>query len=305
MKIKTYGLYMAGMVLLVVGSIFLPQAVFLMQDRYQMESTEVKVRNSLNTSQINISYEEKMYERMKNLTTMNLNSAIVTVVEPDFETDAEMMDLLESILAQEWITMFYAVLLNYGMEVELPFPLEILECKKYMVYNEDYQEGIALMMWYFDLYIPDTDLRIRLLADSETNSIYYIKLEEAPESDYKSDKNMTKEVYDTQAKTVVGFYRAENIKTLYEVAGQFQYFMMYYGSYYEAEMESLEGFEEGELGCAGIKEDDEQYTVFCMFPYGEISMEFRLMILYENGDFPEFSMGIPIIANLIPEMIQD
>lgn len=55
-------------------------------------------------------------------------------------------------------------------------PLAVQDCKKYLVHGRDYQDGVALMMWYLDLYVESVDMRLRILVDTETDTIYYAKV---------------------------------------------------------------------------------------------------------------------------------
>lgn len=315
-KMKQYGLCMGGMFLLVVAALFLPQIVFSMQDKYQMENTKVQTRSSLNISQLSTLYEEQTYLRMKNLVGMDPDSAIVTSMEHEFETDAQVQALLENIFSQEWTFLIqWGILSHYGIEFDKGLAMELSECKKYILYQEDYEKGVALMMWYFDLYMTDTGVRIRLLADSETSHIYYMKITaDGLNSSLGNDTAANTAVYTDDGKKVVSYYSGINKELLYKIVDEFPMYLEYYGTYYEANEEGLPEYAENggwNIDTGYVEADEEigdgEYHISYWLSYGEVNLEFWFQVAYSdnNTPFPDIAIGIPVIAGRIPEMMQN
>lgn len=282
-NMKTYGICIGGMLLLVAVALLLPQIVFTIQDRHRMISTEVEIRNSLTVSQVNSIYEKQMCNRMSKLAAMDLETANITAIDYDIREEAQIEVLLERIFNQEWMEALNDMTLySFGEMFEIGYK-DVKKCKKYIVYGNDYQEGVALMMWYFDLYMTEIHTRIRILVDSETDSIYYIKI---TASDEQIDKGNI--AYDT----TIGRH-----ELLHAMTEQILFYIDFYCTYYEGEkLEHLAEINVVEQQCTIIK-----YP----FSFGEISLDFLVQAVYGSGKNPDISIGISNIANLIPEMIQD
>lgn len=275
-NIRIYGFCMGGLMLLVIAALFLPQVIFTIQDRYLMAGTEVKARRSFDVSQLNSLYEKQTHDRMSNFIRMDLQTATITSIDYDLMEDTEIEKQAKAILQQEWSTP-----LNDIRAVALHTPIIVHNCKKYIVYgNED---GVALMMWYYDIYLDALDSRMRLLVDSETDTIYYVKV-------------MIDERYNMAA--TKGYDYSYSIELMNIV-----YFSLdYYNTYYEAELESFSGFDE-EVWYL-MESDDEGCALHAALPYGELSADFMFEDIWRN-DVNVISMGIQEIGNLVPEMIQD
>lgn len=287
-NMKIYGICIGVMSLLVAVALLLPQIVFTIQDRHQMTRIKAERRNSLNISQMNSIYEKQMYARMNKVAAMDRETINITSVDYDIKEEAEIQVMLERISNQEWIDVlneiiFYPIGEEFGKAEK-----DVKESKKYIVYGSDYQEGVVLMMWYFDIRLIETNIRVRILVDSETDSIYYIKITTDDELiDKKYDK-------DNEASTSNAMDVTE---LLYAMAYQMPYYMDFYYTYYEAEVL----FD----NAAKVENSEQQCMVECPFLYGELSLDFQILVSYENGMSPNISIGITNIENLIPEMIQD
>lgn len=294
-------LCVAGLLLLVIAALFLPQIIFEIQDKYRMVNTEVESRESLDISQLNLSYEKQLGTRMSNF--LKANQKMVTGLDYEVTKGSEQADLLENIWYQEW---FYIVI-DYGVNTgidyytkmfEIDFSSCVQDCKKYIVYGSNYER--MLMMWYFDIYLADIDTRMQLVVDSETDTIYYMKLSYG-EPQVKKTK------------------LAEAYYFMYDYI--LSYIDFYY-SYYEAdngtnaetninadtwnEAEDITAkMEVGEQYDAGVIMDENQYKVEMALPYGETSMTFLFQAVFGDGIYPDIVMGIREIGELIPEMMQD
>ena len=61
--IKIYILCGIGMLLLIILAFFLPQGIWSIQDRYQVNNLEVEERSNIDITQMHSEYEKQMYER--------------------------------------------------------------------------------------------------------------------------------------------------------------------------------------------------------------------------------------------------
>lgn len=289
-----YGRCIVGMVLLIAIALFLPEVIFNIQDKYRMTNTEVEERDSLEISQLQQNYEMDTYTRMHNF--ISLEKKTVTSIDYQITANSELTDLLGSESIKGWFEQLEVM----GYVIPYSF-LDILEWKKYIIYGEDYKDGVVLMMWYIDGYLIDNATRLQLLVDSETNTVYYLKV---TARDTQTDK-----VYSADGTTAVATYGEDRNEKLWILAELFMYSFEFYGTYYEADIDNIIEFQEDnryeEAWYTDLNADDEQLTASFPLPYGELNMVFQFQAAYGKGHNPDISMGIPAIGQLVPEMIQD
>lgn len=306
-KLKLYSIYIAGMVFLIVAAFLLPQIVFTIRDNEQMKNTKLQERTSQNLSQISSIYEKQMHDRMSYWATMDLNTATVTTIGEEPKDENKLAELLDGFLKQSW---FYPVgdIAMFSETLDIVSVESIKTCKKYIVYRNDYQEGIALMMWYMDIYVDEMYARIQLLVDSETNSIYYMKLTSNAENPEQTISDQSQSTYTASSFTkkdkkiiYCGTDTSTSDSTCFatDLKETFAFYdkiipslLIFYSQYYEAD--------EGETLKQEIKE--KQFTSTFEFPYGESNLDFIFQITSKTGSNLQVSVGIPTIGKLIPEM---
>lgn len=166
------------MVFVIMFALLGPQFVFKVQDDYRLSGVEVQSREHPDVAKLNLSYEKDINIRMNRFAQRE--QYYVTDVAYDSTVDEETLNALHQIMDQEFIWYLYGSGLvsdvYYNDFVGEKDPLaEVTELKKYIIYGDDFNEGVALMAWYFDDTFSD-GTRIQCLADTETYTIYYLKV---------------------------------------------------------------------------------------------------------------------------------
>lgn len=302
-------LCVVGMVLLVIAALFLPRIIFEIQDKYRLANTEVEARESLDISQLNLSYEEQLGTRMSNF--LKANQPMVTGLDYEVTEGSEQAKLLETIMYQEWFYILSDYSLNMGVEYygkifNTNIGSCVQDCRKYIVYGDKYKP--LLMMWYFDIELTEIGIRMQFAVDSETDTIYYMKMS-----------------YEEQQFDKAGYVGEEVYYYLFEYIQQYMYF---YYSYYEADdktdaeyaaeksmlNEAVSVSDETvsvsvqtfwEQYDAWVEMDDAQYNIKMPLPYGEAALTFLFRVEWEEGVYPDITVGVEEIGELIPEMMQD
>ena len=288
--IKIYILCGIGMLLLIILAFFLPQGIWSIQDRYQVNNLEVEERSNIDITQMHSEYEKQMYERMNSLTLQDLGAVTVAAIDYEQTNDTELYSLLENIFTGEWIGRLSEITLGVYSDVLTAAFFEVEDCKKYIVYGEDYQDGVALMMWYLDIYMEEYDTRVKLLVDSETESIYYIKV--------VSYEGQQKNNYATNIS-----YQTDWETLFWEIQKLMWTHMEYYSDYYEVDEEKA-GYNWDDC-YPSIKLDDTQLLGKYVLPYSEGRLEFQLVMTNQDTLTPKLEMGMTEIGELIPEMMQN
>lgn len=283
-----------GMGLLIMISLFLPQILFAIQDAYRMKNTETQARSKLDVVEWNAAYEKQLSTRLTNL--LNMQDRTITAIEYEFLLESEQGELLSEIFYEEWFGVLYnhVVMTNYvytdDFDVALSFMVQ--DCKKYLVHGKDYQDGVALMMWYFDLYLTPVDTRIQILVDAETDTLYYVKITAEEGKDYLKENKFDK----------------QRMEQLYYCAESIPYYFSFYYDYYEADAAVLYSdygtYDEIPWFVERKIEDSYCEVVFPLY-YGELNTEFWFRAELGKGAYPDLIIGLPIIGELIPEMLQN
>lgn len=341
-NIGSYCLSILGMALLLAAALYLPRFVFETQDSYRMTGTRVEKRDSLDIFYVNSEYVKSMHDRMEYFAGMEKETITASAIHYDDRDEETRKKDLNEVLNQEWIfrlmeTTFYF----YGEFYREPQAPDIRECKKYVVYGKDAQgqnkDQIALMLWYYELGWEGDSARMQLLVDSETDSIYYVRLttgERPPEEENrqktdgeKRDGGEKKYDYvisgdgDAEAATcgnvATDVSTADNTDVLHEFQAQLGYHLFFYNEYYEVDsdygdvdsdyrdMDLLEkGLEPG-IWIKRNENDNDRCRTVLGLPYGELSLQFVFQADYTAGARPDISMGVVEIGNLIPEMMQN
>ncbi len=285
----TYGLCIGGMIWLVIVANTLPQILFSIQDNYRMRNTKAEIRGSLDISQWNTSYEQNLNARINNF--LSMREVAVTTIEHDFSNDDKLQQLVKEIFLQDWFAVLYHNIMitkdayATAKEVTELNSLKIQDSKKYLVHGTNYQDGVVLMMWYLDLYYVPSEIRIQLLVDTETDTIYYLKITGEEESSYEEYK-------------IDIYYCAENIP----------YYFEFYYSYYEADWDALfmkYGSYDKEKAWFIDREVGDDCKISFPLLYEESSGEFLFWIKPGEGGNLDITMGLSDIGEKIPEMMQN
>lgn len=322
-KLK-FVLCIVGMIVLVIVAFFLPQFIFNVQDMYQFQGARTEERSSLYSAQRSQAYETDLNTRICNF--LNLSDITVTTIDYEFTDDTELSELLDDIFNQDWFYLLYDHMIlttfYYYEHFMDSFDVELLDSKKMLIHEQDYRNGVTLMMWYLDLYLTDIDTRIRLLVDTETETIYYFKLTSEPLDDESIVYLLEKYGYNDVKALLEKYgydsgYSKEFVYSMAEIGRS--YYNVYF-KYYEADDVSPFNefeFSYNESSVGEFWESDEKYWFldyivdenYCemtaQLPYENLCVQFQLIATPSEGIYPNLEMGLRNIAEHIPEMLQD
>ena len=303
-KIKLYGPFLLGLTILLVISFFLPQMIFQVQDGYRFIGKSVETWEYANNTLVSAGYEKDMYQRMTNLAAKETDDLTISAISYGGKNVDEVVDLLERVFVSDWMGNINEMTMGmYYDFLQETSTINIQDCKKYVVYENTSLENILLMVWYLDIYMVDYDTSVQLLVDVETESVYYISITGMGDAEKVYQQNDKWE----SVESVAGEYYKISKYEIYNIA---PYYMIYFNEYYEAGMEDIVEFNEG-----GWENEDvwfvtrEEYDALCRvsfsMPYGNIGTEFEVCISDGKGSRLDYSAGVTMIRDLIPEMIQN
>lgn len=317
-RAKWYSLCVLGMAFVIIFALFGPQIVFKGQDCYRLSGTEVQNREHPDVAKLNLTYEKDINVRMNRFAQRE--KYYVTDIAYDSVVDEETLNALHQIMEQEFIWYLFGsdLVLNAYYD-EFTFdkdPLsEVTELKKYIIYGDDFNEGVALMAWYFDDTFSD-GTRIQCLADTETYTIYYLRV---LGKDMEND--MTEKEWNQQYKDM-NYIFDEHLEDL--VWNWSEYYNFFYQTEVYKQMENMndnlqleangkELMENTKTDLNGdaqasqtaekavmIDADNRSITVPLEYEAGTLHFYFRMTPL-ERYYNPSLNAGIEEIGQLIPE----
>ena len=274
-----YGACIFLLVFLIAAACFLPHLFFLMQDAYRMGRTWTEVRTGLDADSLNIPYEMSIGKRLGNFAE---NPGTYFVTGTELEPDEESLRTVEEALYQDIIF----IMVDSGMIPGSFFGgFEIEEWKKYAVCHEEMDKGIAVSAWYCRLLL-DNGAEGELLFDEKTGTIYYLKYQN------NHEESWTKEIQEAYGYDEVG-----SPLTLHASAYEMQYVLFsYYGADYQEDTDPAQIVE--------VNEGD-SVTWDILLSYGQNSLNFTLNASQSYDYFPDLSLGISQIGEMIPELARN
>lgn len=159
--------------ILIVLAIVSPYLLFQVQDSYRMGKTWQGVRNGLDIAALYLSYDT-LRNRMEGFAEGMATDAEYSVTETDYQVSDEQRDMVDRVLSQDWVDVVQNVYVMLPVKGWQSYNID--KCKKYVIYNAAYDEGIveiAFLLWYLEIETGD-GCTMQLLVDAETSQIYYL-----------------------------------------------------------------------------------------------------------------------------------
>lgn len=277
----TYIIGVAGIVLLIGMAFVCPQIVFRIQDAYQMGRTWQGVGKNLDVEAMYSSYGS-LKERLLALAERQSKNRDFYVTGTEHQRSAELLDMLDTIVSQEGYGMLEAYGIVPGLEEVKNRGYTIDEVKKYIIYN-DIEEGesnaVVVSAWYIE-FTTRQDITLKLLADTETYTLYYLQINQENYFESKEDKVHWQVVYDAE------YFLQEEWLDLWI-------------DYYEADRKDI--VVESEFQKSKFQ------TISMELPYGDQTLQWHVEIQTDiKKKLPAvFSIGLKNIVDFIPELQRD
>ena len=301
-----------GLLFTIIVAVFLPQLVFAVQDYRQTSTVELVARESYEVLTSDAAYQQDINARMNNLASVDFGNVAISKIARSMDIN-DCMDLVDSIKGQTYMTYLAEILPTTFGEV-LPYisVTELRTCDCYIVYNEEFTNSVLLMFWYMVFDLPGIGCQMELIVDSETETIYYVRLQGASEKGYVTESTESTDtiiggeeyyhyllIEDTMQEEMLPAMSAE-IEAIAEnfPALFMDYYTRYYGNYHLVGDSSLSEAYIWDNVALG----ERVYTMAYALPYtdtsdGSLFFRFHVEISEEYG--PDISIGIPVIRRFV------
>lgn len=287
---KAYILSFFVLVILVSGAFLLPKLTLMVQDYQAMEDIRFSSRSGIDYEAINTEYETDVYKRMKNFADGYSSG------RQFFITEGENSEQLNEKLAIELGYQLdrFRLMLSRGKDILYGGELSIKNQDYYVIYDQDANNGAALLCWYVELELEEK-ISVSLLFDAKDYTWYYL------------------EFYDYQTASMK---KLQDSERFYPYGG-IEYMLPEIGSYYSGEVmtENIAfGYAEEQSQTAILENVIDTYPTFKQMADGGISATLsfgtsplRYDVYYteeEKLGYAGIAMGIREIRDLLPEEIR-
>lgn len=305
---------------LLAFAFYLPQFLFQIRDNALCGDTVLGERENMDIL-IGNSYELSLYDRMRNFAGGLARGMSYYVSEQDMEVDDQLYELLYGSVDRIFQNPLLIMVQGHLVSSSFLNDLTIVQRKQYVIYSDDYAQGVNFIIWYLEIAGHNGE-KLELLMDAETYTLYGIKSEK--NGLWGRDENIDWREYllttDLERHLqIVGFSDARDLWLTmaieYEAISISQVETIYYaigtdkvnkatiilGDDEEQEMiRQLAALSEGEWR-------DENELILSL-PYGEYLMDLRMQMLVDLSQvyrYHDVYLGFDAICGMIPEFMEE
>lgn len=178
------GSYLAGglaLAVLLIAAFAVPKLIFTIQDIIRGKTMVLSAQEKLDISAFGTSYERSLYKRMVSYADGVGEGRTYYVAAQEMEDTTELEAFLTSsqtgIMYQDSVQLLvdlgYVPYFFEGFETEA----EVKKWKQYVIYGDDFAEGVNFILRYVELEWNAGECRIKLLLDGESGAVYGIRWE--------------------------------------------------------------------------------------------------------------------------------
>lgn len=300
-----------GVMALLLCAFYLPQLLFQARDNVLCSDTALSERESVDVL-IGDSYDLSLHNRMFNFAEGLARGVSYYVSEQDMAVDEELYDRLN---------LFGSDLIMIFMDFRLITPsfteyFAIQQRKQYVIYSDNYAQGVNFIIWYLELEGP-SGAKLELLMDAETSTIYGIKAER---NSLMTQEEIDSWLYYLYSGSLSNHLQNSGLDTINEL---WLYFAMEYEAISMSEFGTIYDSWEKNLFDSEIESDeglrrmmslsegewlDENNLVFSL-PYAEYLMTLKLQMIPEVSQpvcrYHDVFCGIESICQMIPEFMEE
>lgn len=165
---KVYAVGMTGLILLLLFSFFVPQLIFQLRDIYLCRDIVLEEQENTDVTLLGASYEPSLGQRMKTFSEGLERGRNYFVSSQDMPVSQENYEKLKTFYQMDILE----VMIEIGVisnTVENGFTVN--QWKQYVIYSDEYTEGVNFIIWYLDLELSG-ERRLELLMDAEDGTLY-------------------------------------------------------------------------------------------------------------------------------------
>lgn len=316
---KLYVMGAVGLVLLLLFSFYVPQLIFSLRDSYLCRDIVYEEQEDTVVTLMSAAYEPSLEQRLKKFVEGQERGRNFYVSAQEMEVTEELYQRLKGAAG----ILYQQTILRAMMETGAVSHIFLLDdtftinsWKQYVVYSDEYTEGVNFIIWYLDFRAKDGK-RLELLIDAEDAAVYALYAEQnilltMPQA-LKWDISDVLGILDLEELWFFSNYYYQSIsrEEWYNEA-------LYYSKDGQLHLDidsasketvTLEMLESAWMNGDAISSPDAKTLILhLLFSRQNLDFSFRLFHSQNGNDssnlYPEFYMGIDSISELIPEFAE-
>lgn len=180
-----YGIGILAFVLLIVSALWLPQVFFEVSDALMYGEVSLMEQEKLDVLTLTTGYEESLFRRLAGFAEGLAGQRQYYVDEQPKEVTEEIREFLyasdlrfyaDGIYADVIMGMFTTELLGYTPDTfARKTGLELYQWNQYVIYSDDYAQGVNFILWGFGLKNSLGD-NLTILMDAHDYTVYAVQL---------------------------------------------------------------------------------------------------------------------------------
>lgn len=176
---KRYCLGAIGLIALINTAFLIPKLMFELQDNLRCGKIVLAEAEEMDITSFNTGYDKNLYQRLFRFAMKLKEGQQFYVASQEVEDTSEMEAFLKSErgLYQET----FLVWVENGLIPDDVLLYPITKCKKYVIYGNDFSDGVNFILWYVELG-NEGQTSLKLLIDAETEEFYGICFKESEDS---------------------------------------------------------------------------------------------------------------------------
>lgn len=180
------GSYLIGglaLAILLIAAFAVPKLIFTIQDIVRGETMVLSAREKLDISAFGTSYERTLYKRMVSYADGIGEGRTYYVAAQDMEDTTELEAfLISSQTGMRQVGVQFLADLGFvpnffNAWTNIEGELEVKKWKQYVIYGDDFAEGVNFILRYVELEWNAGVYRMKLLLDGESGAVYGIRWE--------------------------------------------------------------------------------------------------------------------------------
>ena len=315
-----------GLILLIVMAFLAPKLIFAVQDTRTCSEVKSGAWELMDVTSFDSAYETDLYSRLFRFASeLADGKQFYVTAQSGIDQEAVRQLLLpgEALYFNGLWLLIDCGLLPVEMQT-----YEILDAKQYVIYGENFAEGVNFIAWYIELGMGQIDGEkpvVKMLVDAKTGEIYAMAADSRilPWYDLKNSKNgnaepslqkrlgmLDEDMQELAVNFAYWFGGAENAGYI-NVYGQYQdqISVDYTEGYYTILDTDEQNTELPEEAAENLQElmteatwriGDDGNDIGFGFPYGSCSLDFEMRLTNREGAEGTALIGFPEIYNRIP-----
>ncbi len=279
---------------LIVFAFFAPETVFALQDSVRCGEPVLREQESLDVAAfgVNYEYEDSLYRRLQRFAGEYAGGKRFFVAAQELEPNDDLEYFLNS--ERGFYQSGIEMLTSLRILPEDFWGYEPREWKQYVIYGDDFAQGVNFIIWYLELGNESGPV-VRLLLDAETGSVYGVQSEYDELMEELERRRVVFEKLTELLRVYTGLHKEEP----YDLLTFWFWFACRFGGFQESELyetfDLMEKYGYTISGSGELMADIDQSSSYDRELYDTLEQTLREFLELEHYQIDEDERGMDLI----------